>query len=119
MLRVESHLERRAHCRERRALRQRHQVLPPNVPASTLDATLVVPLAGSAESRLERVVRRERREARPQDTRRPDQDLAHRGGQVVVGDRRDDPGEVGKRRDVGRKKPGRVLLRAEHREVAS
>jgi hypothetical protein len=100
-------------------LRQRHQVLPSNVTASTLHATLVVPLAGPAESRLERVVRRERREAWPQDPRRPDVDLAHGGGQVVVGDRRDDPCEVGERRDVGRKKPGRILLRAEHREVAT
>ena len=38
--------------------------------------------------------------------------------QVVVGDRGDDAGEVRERGDVGREKPGGVLLRAEHREVA-
>jgi hypothetical protein len=65
------------------------------VSASSLDAALVVAFSGTAEARLERVVRRERRESRPQDTWRADQDLADRGGQVVVRDCRDDPCEVG------------------------
>src|SRR5580704_2715580 len=42
VLRVEADLQGRAHMCERRALRQWHQVLPANVSASTLHASLVV-----------------------------------------------------------------------------
>lgn len=119
VLRVEAHLERRAHRGERRSLRQRHQVLPSNMTTSALDAAFVVPLTGPAESRLKRVVRRECREARPQYARRAHEHLAHRGGEIVVGDRRDDSSEVGERCDVSCQKPGCILLRAEHREVAA
>jgi hypothetical protein len=118
VLRIDAPLKRRARLRERSPLRQRHQVLPSNVSAAALDPALVVPYAGTAESRLERVVRRERCEARPRHARSADQHLADRGGQVVVGDRRDDAAEVGERGDVSGEKPGRVLLRAEHHEVA-
>ena len=92
-------------------------MLPSNVAAATLDPALVVPFAGATEARLKRVVRRQCRERRPQHTRRADKHLSHGGGQVVVGDGGDDSGEVGERRDVGREKPRRVLLGAQHGEV--
>ena len=94
-------------------------MLPSNVSASTLDASLVVTLARPAETWLESVVRSERGEAWPQYPRRAHEYLAHSGGQIVVRNRSDDPGEVSERCDVSREKPGRVLLGAQHREIAA
>jgi hypothetical protein len=98
--------------------RYRHQVLPSDVTPAALDAALIVTFSGAAEPSLEGIVRGEGGEPRAQDPRRTDEHLGHGRRQVVVGDRGDHAGEVRERGDMRRQKPGGVLLRAEHREVA-
>jgi hypothetical protein len=93
-------------------------VLQPQVAAAALDGALVVPLAGSAEARLEGVVRDEVGEARTEQPRLPQEHLGDGGSEVVVGDGGEHAGEVRERCDVGRQEPGGVLVGAEHREVA-
>ncbi len=75
-------------------VRHRHPVIPPELPDLVLDAALLVPLAGRAELRVEPPVRAKRHEPHRLLPPIPAQHLAHRAGQIVVAQRREDATEV-------------------------
>ena len=104
---------------ERRAAGNRHQGLRPNRFAARFDAAFVVADTGPAETRLDEVVRGDRREADRQRPLPADQYPRRRRPQIVVGDAGGYAAQMRKRADMAVEKADLILPLVDPRKVAT
>ena len=116
---IEVREQRRIDHLERGAARNRHERLPTERLAARFHAAFVVALAGPAETRLEQVVRGERRETRCQRALAADQDPYDGRAQIVVGHPSRHATEVREGAHVPIEKTDLILPLVDPREVAA